>query len=162
MGEIRVLPWSVKKALPFVADVHRHLPRCQGARWALRLERAEEVVGCALVGEAARVWPAVLAVKRVAVIEGVPNGCSMLLGACSRAAKAMGAEDLVTYTLEREPGTSLRAAGWVYGGLTDGGEHHRPSRHRAPATEPGRKHRWFARWGQRAQRILDDTETSHD
>lgn len=107
----------------------------------------------AIVGHPARVWmtDGVLAVLRVAVIDGVPNGCSKLLGACAAAAKAMGATDLVTYTLADEPGTSLRAAGWVEAGQTDGGEHTRPNRPRAPAVDARPKRRWFAPWGARAK-----------
>ena len=56
----------------------------------------------------------------------------------------------------REPGTSLRAAGWLYAGLTKGGEHDRPSRRRGPSVEAGRKHRWFAPWGMRARALVED------
>lgn len=44
--------------------------------------------------------------------DGTPNACSFLLGAVRRVAKEMGAARVITYTLESEPGTSLRAAGW--------------------------------------------------
>lgn len=43
---------------------------------------------------------------------GHPNACSMLVGACGRAAKAVGAWRCITYTLESESGASLRAVGW--------------------------------------------------
>jgi len=36
----------------------------------------------------------------------------MLYGACWRAWRAMGGKRLITYTLQTEPGTSLRGAGW--------------------------------------------------
>jgi hypothetical protein len=45
--------------------------------------------------------------------DGTMNVCSALLGACARAAKAIGAARVITYTLATEPGTSLRGAGWV-------------------------------------------------
>ncbi len=44
--------------------------------------------------------------------DGTPNVCSALLGAAARTAAAMGAYRIITYTLDLEPGTSLRAAGW--------------------------------------------------
>jgi hypothetical protein len=50
-------------------------------------------------------------VHRVAT-DGTPNACSFLLGAAARVATSMGAYRIITYTLEIEPGTSLRAAGW--------------------------------------------------
>lgn len=149
---IRVFPWSVKAGLPWVRETHRHLPNVQGAKWCVGLRRDGVVVGAALVGHAARMLGTdSLAVLRVAVIEGVPNGCSMLYGACSKAARAMGAENMITYTLPDEPGTSLRAAGWVDGGMTDGGEHSRPSRRRPPAVDARPKRRWWAPWSQRAR-----------
>jgi hypothetical protein len=50
-------------------------------------------------------------VTRVAT-DGTPNACSMLYGACWRAARALGYVHAVTYTQEGESGASLRAAGW--------------------------------------------------
>lgn len=145
---LTVRPWTIKKALPWNADTHRRLKSIQGALWALRLERDGEVVGCAIVAHAARrlAEKGVLCVARVAVVEGVPNGCSKLYGACSRAARSMGATGLVTYTHGDEPGTSLKAAGWIDGGLTDGGEWDRPSRQRDFVVDPEPKRRWFAPW----------------
>lgn len=144
-------PWTVKQGKPFVERIHRRLPKVQGALWAVAVRVDDgDVVGCALVGHAARLTPTTLAVLRVAVIEGHRNACSMLYGACSRMARAAGADNLVTYTHTDEPGTSLRAAGWVYGGLTDGGEHGRKLRPRRLAVDASPKHRWFAPWSKRA------------
>ena len=53
-----------------------------------------------------------LEVSRVCSIEGSRNVSSFLYGAIARAARALGYRRLVTYTLESEPGVSLRAAGW--------------------------------------------------
>lgn len=141
-------PWTVKAALPFVRQVHRRLPRLQGALWAVAVRSAGEVVGCAVVGHPARelMDRGVLAVSRVAVIEGHKNACSMLYGACSRAARGMGAEALVTYTHEDEHGTSLKASGWIRGGLTEGGEYSRPSRARGAVVDAKPKRRWWAPW----------------
>jgi hypothetical protein len=153
---ISLRPWTVRQALPFVARVHRRLPYVQGALWAVRVVDGEETVGCAVVGHPARSWMDmdVLGVLRVAVMPGIVNGCSMLYGACSRAARAMGATDLVTYTHEDEPGVSLRAAGWVDAGLTGGGEWSRETRQRAMAVDPSPKRRWLAPWGRMAQELV--------
>jgi hypothetical protein len=85
-----------------------------------------------------------LCVLRVAVKEGFKNACSKLYGSCWRAARAMGAESMVTYTDLDEPGTSLRAAGWVEDGTTAGGEWTRPSRRRKGAVNADPKRRWWA------------------
>jgi len=150
--KLRLRPWSVKKAVPFVSGVHRRLPKVQGAMWAISVKHEDKVVGVALVGHPARVWMddyATLAVLRVAVLEGYPNACSMLYGACSRAAKAMGCENLVTYTHHDEHGASLKASNWVDMGLTGGGECSRPSRAREPAVDPFPKRRWLAPWSKK-------------
>ena len=51
---------------------------------------------------------------------GEKNVCSMLYAAAARAAKAMGYQKIITYTLDTEPGASLRAAGWTCMGLAGG------------------------------------------
>ena len=145
-------PCTIKRAQAWITGTHRRLPDMQGAMWAVRILRGGEMVGVAAVGNPARLLAeeGVLCVLRVAVIEDVPNACSMLYGACSRAARAMGATSLVTYTHLDEPGTSLRAAGWIDGGETAGGEHDRPSRPRQAALFPEPKRRWWAPWSARA------------
>ncbi len=167
---MRLAPITVKRAIPFCRHVHRRLPNVQGGMWAVSVvsslgisageELAEaDLIGVAIVGHAARaLGPLVLSVLRVAVIEGHPNACSMLYGACSRAAKALGCDDLVTYTHQDELGASLIASGWVCGGETEGGEYDRPSRRRRQAVDPLPKLRWWAPWGKRAQAILSDPE----
>jgi hypothetical protein len=49
---------------------------------------------------------------------GERNACSRLYAAACRAAWALGYRRVVTYTLEEEPGTSLRAAGFRRAELT--------------------------------------------
>jgi hypothetical protein len=142
-----------EERLPFVRDIHRRLPRVQGAMWAVSDVDDGNIVGVALVGHPAReLMTDTLSVLRVAVIEGHPNVCSMLYGSCSRAAKAMGADNLVTYTHGDEHGASLKASNWISDGMTDGGEYSRPSRHRALAVDSSPKRRWWAPWSARVAR----------
>jgi len=140
----------MKKAKSWVYNTHRRLKNIQGGLFAIQVLSNGRTVGCAIVGHAARMLAKrdILCVLRVAVLEGHKNACSMLYGACSRATKAMGARGLVTYIHQDEPGTSLKAAGWIYGGLTDGGEHDRPSRPRQKALFPEPKKRWWAPWSE--------------
>lgn len=44
--------------------------------------------------------------------DGTRNACSILYGACARAAFALGYSRVITYIQEDEPGTSLRASGF--------------------------------------------------
>jgi hypothetical protein len=116
--------------------------------WCISVRHESEIVGVALVG-----WPSQeqtndeidhLRVLRVAVKPGYPNACSMLYGACWRAARAMGVDRMDTFTTLDEAGTSLRAAGWKEDGLTLGGEHSRKDRPRKPAEDSRPKRRWWA------------------
>ena len=52
--------------------------------------------------------------------DGTRNACSMLYGAATRAAKALGYRRIITYTLQSEPGTSLKASNWICDGEAGG------------------------------------------
>lgn len=99
-------PITVRRAtaLGFVEVTHRRLPNVQGAMWGVSVLDAEsqELLGVALVGHPSQEQTTPtnehLRVLRVAVVEGVPNACSMLYGACWRAAKAMGCLRMDTHT----------------------------------------------------------------
>jgi len=159
---MRTAPYPIKHAITFLRQVHRRLPNAHDRMWAISLWVDEQLRGVALVGrpkarklgveQGDAAWPPpydCLEVVRVAVEEHVPNGCSCLYGACSRAARDMGALDLLTYTDEDEPGTSLQAAGWIPdAGLFGGGQASRPSRPRRIRTEKEaqQRRRWWAPW----------------
>lgn len=140
---MQVEPITVSAALRKVKQWHRHLPDLQGGLFAAQCTEDGECVGVAIAGNPPRVWQGTgrLVVSRVAT-DGHANACSMLYGAICRAAKALGYAEVWTYTLSDEPGTSLRAAGFVEAGMTSGGEHCRPSRYRSPAKRPEPKRRW--------------------
>ncbi len=144
---MHVHPLTIRRAIAFVAEHHRRLPRARGL-WSVGLSRDAELVGCAVVGFPSRTQTipelAHLRVLRLAVIMDVPNGCSMLYGAAWRAARGMGARRMDTHTHLDEPGTSLRSAGWFFGGFTSGGEWARTSRPRAGAVDAAPKLRWWA------------------
>jgi len=147
---MRVAPCSVKAARKQVKAWHRHLPDVRGGLFAAQVVNdAGECLGVAVFGNPPRVWQGTGrgVITRVATI-GAENACSMLYGSLCRAAKALGYREAWTYTLPDEPGTSLRAAGFIDMGLTAGGEHDRPSRRRKPAVRPEPKRRWVRRLGQ--------------
>ena len=52
--------------------------------------------------------------------DGTYNSCSILYGACAKIAKAMGYRKIITYILMSEPGTSLKASGWICEGEAGG------------------------------------------
>ena len=141
---LTVAPCTVRQALRQVAEWHRHLPMAQGGLFAVQVVDESGVCrGVAIAANPARVWQGTgrFVIARVAT-DGAENACSMLYGALCRAGKALGYREAWTYTLSEEPGTSLRAAGFVEMGMTDGGEHGRANRPRSPAVRPDPKRRW--------------------
>lgn len=112
---LTVVPVSLDEANTFVRQHHRHHGPVPGAKFCLAVADDEAVIrAVAIVGRpVARLlddgWT--LEVNRLAS-DGCPNACSALYAAAWRAARALGYRKLVTYTLDTEPGTSLRAAGW--------------------------------------------------
>ena len=119
-----VVPTTLRKANDFVAAHHRHTGRTSrnGGKFALGLAKNGLLSGVAIVGNplSATLMDGFTAeVTRLCVVETAPDSaCSRLYAACWRAWKAMGGTRMVTYTLESEPGTSLKAAGWVKVGQT--------------------------------------------
>lgn len=149
---IAIAPCTVKAARKVVRAWHRDLPDIQGGLFAAQCVDGDgSCVGVAIAGNPSRVWQgqAKLVIQRVAT-QGYENACSALYGALCRAAKALGYHEVWTYTLPHEPGTSLRAAGFMDMGLTDGGEWDRPSRARKPAKCPQKKRRWLRKLSDRA------------
>jgi hypothetical protein len=150
-------PCTVSDAVLFCGRVHRRLPKVQGGMWAISVWTDDQMIGVAIVGHPARMLMGeALSVLRVAVVEGHKNACSMLYGACARAARAMGCRSLVTYTHLDEQGASLRAAGWITDGKTAGGEWNSPSRPRRPAIDTLPKHRWWAPWSIRLEQSQEE------
>ena len=117
MTTIRALyltPVSQKQAKAFCAMWHRHNVPPRGMKFAVSVASDGVLRAVAIAGRpVARHYDngQTLEVTRV-TSDGCPDACSMLYGACWRAAKALGYTRLITYTQADEPGTSLRAAGW--------------------------------------------------
>lgn len=125
-----IVPTTLRKANDFVASHHRHTGRTSrnGGKFAIGLAKDGALAGVAIVGNplSATLMDGFTAeVTRLCVTENAPDSaCSRLYAACWRAWKSMGGTRMITYTLESEPGTSLKAAGWVKVGKTrptDGG-----------------------------------------
>lgn len=62
--------------------------------------------------------------------DGTPNVCSFLYSKGARIAKEMGYHKIITYILESELGSSLKASGWHKEADTNGGSWNTPSRPR--------------------------------
>lgn len=152
MNKPQLVPVTGRRALSWIAQTHRHLPKLQGALFAVGVEIDGELVGVGTAGNPARVWQGTgrFVISRVAVKPNLPGvgehanpACTMILTALCRAGAALGYKEAWTYTLPEETGVTLKAAGFVNHGMTDGGDHDRPSRPRAPAVRPEPKQRWM-------------------
>jgi hypothetical protein len=144
---LHIVPITLRVARAYVDAHHRHLPAPSGGKLAIGVaDPRGNVRGVAILGRpvARRLDSGTaLEVTRVAT-DGCPNACSALYGAARRIARVLGYARLHTYTLERESGTSLRAAGWQEAQQTRGGSWSRAKRPRASARCTGRKRRWTA------------------
>jgi hypothetical protein len=150
-----IAPCTIRAAIKKVKECHRHLPDLQGGLFAaMVVGPAGECLGVAVFGNPSRVWQNTGrgVITRCAAQEGLPRvgehaapACTMLYGALCRAAKALGYREAWTYTLPHETGRSLKGAGFIDMGMTDGGEHDRKSRRRKPAVNSEPKRRWLRR-----------------
>ncbi len=122
-GEALALtPISLREANAFVERNHRHHKGVTGHKFSIGCTREGELVGVAIMGRPVSRYlddGLTLEVNRLCTT-GAENACSMLYGAAARAARAMGYQKIITYTLDTEPGTSLRAAGWQCAGPAGG------------------------------------------
>lgn len=139
-------PITWQEARAFIRRHHRHHPPAQGWKFGIAVNDGERVVGVVTVGRpVARHlddgWT--LEVTRCCT-DGARHAASMLYGAAWRAARALGYRRLITYTLAEEPGTSLKAAGWVDLYVTGGGSWSCPSRPRVDTAPTGQKRLWEA------------------
>lgn len=142
---LTVVPCSFREAVAFVNAHHRHHKPPQGHKFSLAVaDEAGTVRAVCMVGRPVARGNdngSTLEVTRLAS-DGCPNACSCLYGAAWRAAKALGYRRLITYTLNSEPGTTLRAAGWRLIGIRGGGSWNCPSRPRTDTHPLVQKQLW--------------------
>jgi hypothetical protein len=106
---------TLAQANEHIAAWHRHNRPVVGHKWSVGAADDQDVLrAVAIVGRpVARHFDDGLTVEVLRVAsDGTHNACSMLYGACSRAAFAQGYRRVVTYTQATELGGSLRAAGY--------------------------------------------------
>ena len=119
---LKIMPISLRGANAYVRDHHRHHKPTVGQTFSIACADGDKIVGVAIVGRPVSrhlddYWT--LEVNRLCT-DGTRNACSMLYAAAWRVARAMGYKRLITYILESEPGTSLKAAGWKCMGKAGG------------------------------------------
>lgn len=139
-------PVTYADACRFIEQHHRHHKPPQGHKFSISLvNESGDICGVVCVGRpVARGlddgWTA--EVTRLCT-DGTKNGCSMLYSAAAKAAKAMGYKKIITYILEEESGTSLKASGWELDGHVPGRSWTCPSRPREDKHPTVNKKRWI-------------------
>lgn len=144
MNNIYAVPLELRTANDFVYAHHRHhQPVCRD-KFRVGAAIDGEIVGVVQVGRpVSRMLDdgKTLEVVRLCTT-GEKDICSFLYSRAARIAKEMGYHKIITYILDTEPGTSLKAAGWVLEHITSGGSWDRPSRHRQNSAPQCPKQRW--------------------
>ena len=112
---LRLVPIAQIEAKAFIAEHHRHSRPPVGSICQVGVKLDGELVGVAMAGR-----PVAMMLQDGVTLEiirtctnGTPNANSKLYGAMVRAAEGLGYKRLITYTLASEPGSSLKAVGWV-------------------------------------------------
>ena len=133
---------SIQEANEFVANFHILSKPTQGGKFAIGAS-FDGLFGVAIVGRpiARRLDDGFTSeVLRVCVTPNAPkNTCSFLYGRCWRIWQQMGGKRMITYTLQSESGSSLKAAGYKILGETSTDKNHkgwttRPGREWQPVT----------------------------
>ena len=132
MSKLKIVPIKQKEAMAFINQNHRHHKAPRGSIFQIAVAKDQKIVGVAMVGRpvARRLddgWT--LEVNRLCT-DGTRNACSMLYSGCWRVAKNLGYLKLITYILQSENGTSLKASGWKKIGQAGGPSWNVPSRPR--------------------------------
>ena len=146
---LRIEPITLRQANAYVTQHHRHHKAARGHKFSVSVvDGAGNIRGVGIAGRpVSRVLDkdGHLEVVRVCT-DGTRNVCSMIYGALRRAGVALGypAHKIITYTLESEPGGSLRASGWHDDGPAGGGTWDTPARRREDHAPTETKRRWRA------------------
>jgi hypothetical protein len=143
---LTVAPITLRAANAYVDLHHRHHGPSRGHKFSVSVVDATGAVrGVAIVGRpvARNLDDGLTAEVTRLCTDGATNACSMLYSAAWRAAKGMGYRRIVTYILDSEGGSSLKAAGWIVASSScGGGSWSRSDRERMDKHPTGTKQRW--------------------
>lgn len=141
---MKIVPIGMNAANDFVVRYHRHHKPVRGCKFCVAVNNdSGECCGVAICGRPVSRYldnGFTLEVNRLCT-DGTRNACSMLYGACIRAAKALGYKKVITYTLKSENGSSLKAANFINDGEA-GGEIWTGKRKRDNGVPAEKKTRW--------------------
>lgn len=110
---MKIRPISIRDADKFVKANHRHNKQAGNGKFAIACFEGEELIGVAIAGRPRSRHldnGRTCEVYRVCT-NGFHNATSFLYNRVKRIAQLMGYEKVITYTLQSESGSSLRAIG---------------------------------------------------
>lgn len=119
---LNIRPIHLKAANEFVKRWHRHNIPTVGGKFAVSVYDSDRLCGVAICGRpTARHFDdgSTLEIYRCCT-DGTHNACSKLYGTACRIGFNMGYKRIITYTLQSENGTSLRASGFTFEGEAGG------------------------------------------
>lgn len=137
-------PITFKEAKEFVNKYHRHHSAPQGYKFAVAVTDGKNIIGVAIAGRPVSRYldnGNTIEITRLCVKLGYKNACSLLYAKVIKIAKEMGFKKAVTYILESESGTTLKASGFKCEG-TAGGTHWTGKRDRGQKIPCVMKTRW--------------------
>lgn len=142
---LKTRPTTLKEANAFVGKIHRHHDATVGHRFSFGAELAGELVGTVICGRP--VAPKteqykILEVTRLCT-DGTRNACSFLYGGAAKIGKIMGFQRIQTFILPTESGVSLKAAGWIFDGISHSSNKGFKNRDGRKDDPYGPKHRWI-------------------
>ena len=126
------VPMELKEANEYVTQIHRHHQPVHRDKFRIGCADENGIHGVVQVGRPVnRNLDDGLTLEVVRLCtDGTRNACSFLYSRAARIAKEMGYKKIITYILQSEEGTSLKASGWTFDGETRGGSWDTPSRRR--------------------------------
>ena len=111
---LKAVPIELKDANAYIARFHRHHSPVYRDKFRVGAAESGVLVGVAQVGRpTSRVLDDGMTLEVVRLCSsGDRNVCSFLYSRCARIARELGFKRIITYILESEDGTSLKASGW--------------------------------------------------
>lgn len=141
---INAVPLKQKQANAYIEEYHRHHGKVAGDIFRIGAAVDGELIGVVMVGR-----PLSRRLDDGSTVEvlrlctnGTHNACSFLYAKAARIAKELGYSKIITYILETETGSSLKASGWAKEADTRGGDWSVKSRPRNTDAPTCPKQRW--------------------
>lgn len=110
-----IIPITFKQAKKFVNKNHSHHIAPVGWKFGVGIQEKNKLIGVGIAGRpVSRMLDDgyTIEITRCCTNASKKNIASMIYGSLARAAKALGYKRCITYTLESEKGTSLKASNW--------------------------------------------------